>query len=51
MEEGYRGEIRATWSVLATAFGIAFSTTVMAGIYPSWKASRMQIINALRHNI
>ncbi len=51
MEEGYRGEIRATWSVLATAFGIAFTTTVMAGIYPSWKASRMQIINALRHNI
>ncbi len=51
MEEGYRGEIRATWSVLVTAFGIAFTTTVMAGIYPSWKASRMQIINALRHNI
>jgi putative ABC transport system permease protein len=51
MEEGYRGEIRATVGVLVTAFGIAFSTTVMAGIYPSWKASRMQIINALRHNI
>lgn len=51
MEEGYRGEIRATWTVLATAFGIAFTTTLLAGIYPSWKASKMQIINALRHNI
>lgn len=51
MEEGYRGEIRATWPVLLTAFGIAFGTTVLAGIYPSWKASRMHIINALRHNI
>jgi putative ABC transport system permease protein len=51
MEEGYRGEIRATSTVLATAFGIAFTTTLLAGIYPSWKASKMQIINALRHNI
>lgn len=51
MEEGYRGEIRATMPVVFTAFGIAFGTTVLAGIYPSWKASRMQIINALRHNI
>ncbi len=51
MEEGYTGEIRITWSVLANAFAIAFVTTALAGLYPAWKASRLDIINALRHNI
>lgn len=51
MEEGYTGAIRATPAVLATAFGVAFGTTVLAGLYPAWKASRLSIINALRHNI
>lgn len=51
MEEGYTGEIRATLPVLANAFAIAFFTTALAGLYPAWKASRLNIINALRHNI
>ncbi len=51
MEEGYTGEIRATWPVLANAFAIAFVTTTLAGLYPAWKSSRLNIINALRHNI
>lgn len=51
MDEGYTGEIRITWPVLATAFAIAFITTALAGLYPAWKASRLNIINALRHNI
>jgi putative ABC transport system permease protein len=50
MEEGYTGEIRITWPVLANAFAIAFTTTALAGLYPAWKASRLNIINALRHN-
>jgi putative ABC transport system permease protein len=37
--------------LLLSAFGIAFLTTLLAGLYPAWKASRMEIINALRHNI
>jgi putative ABC transport system permease protein len=51
MEMGYTGEIRITWPVLAKAFAIAFVTTALAGLYPAWKASRLDIINALRHNI
>jgi putative ABC transport system permease protein len=51
MEEGYTAEIRVTLPVLANAFAIAFATTALAGLYPAWKASRLVIINALRHNI
>ena len=51
MEEGYTGEIRISLNVMVTAFLIAFITTALAGLYPAWKASRLQIINALRHNI
>lgn len=51
MEKGYTGEIRVTSGLLVTAFLIAALTTVLAGLYPAWKASRQQIVNALRHNI
>lgn len=51
MEEGYTGEIRITSFVLANAFVIALGTTALAGLYPAWKASRMNIVDALRHNI
>lgn len=51
MEEGYTGEIRITLNVMLNAFLIAFVTTALAGLYPAWKASRLQIIDALRHNI
>jgi putative ABC transport system permease protein len=51
MEEGYTGEIRITGTLLISAFMIAFTTTLLAGLYPAWKASRQQIVDALRHNI
>lgn len=51
MDRGYIAGIRMTPALIVTAFLIAFSTTVLAGLYPAWKASRLQIINALRHNI
>jgi putative ABC transport system permease protein len=51
MEEGYTGKIRITLNVMMNAFLVAFITTALAGLYPAWKASRLQIINALRHNI
>jgi putative ABC transport system permease protein len=51
MDEGYTGEIRITLPVLGNAFAIALVTTALAGLYPAWKASRLDIVNALRHNI
>lgn len=51
MERGYSGEIMATWPILSQAFLIAFVTTVVAGLYPAWKASRLQIVDALRQNV
>lgn len=51
MEEGYTGEIRITGTLLVSSFIIAFATTLLAGVYPAWKASRQQIVDALRHNI
>lgn len=51
MERGFIAEIRITVNVLISAFLVAVITTALAGLYPAWKASRMQIINALRHNI
>ena len=51
MERGFTGEIRVTASLLMSAFLIASITTLLAGLYPAWKASREQIVNALRHNI
>ena len=50
-DNGFTGEIRITRNILAVAFLTAFFTTTLAGLYPAWKASRMQIIDALRHNI
>lgn len=51
MDRGYTGEIRVTAGLLISAFLIASVTTLLAGLYPAWKASRQQIVNALRHNI
>lgn len=51
MEEGYTGKIRVSWEVLSEAFLLAIVTTTLAGLYPALKASRMHIVNALRHNI
>jgi putative ABC transport system permease protein len=29
---------------------LAVGTTVLASLYPAWKASRLAIVDALRHN-
>ncbi|MCM8626751.1 FtsX-like permease family protein [Accumulibacter sp.] len=50
MSQGYPGQIRLTAALLVRAFLLAMGTATLASIYPAWKASRLEIVNALRHN-
>lgn len=47
---GYIGAILVTWPILASAFAVTLGTTLLAGIYPARKASRLVIVDALRYN-
>jgi putative ABC transport system permease protein len=38
-----------TAPIALNAFSLALGTTLVASLYPAWKASRMQIVEALRH--
>jgi putative ABC transport system permease protein len=49
MARGFVGEIRVTGGLAWNALVLALVTTLLAGIYPAWKASRMEIVDALRH--
>ena len=48
MARGFIGQIRVSWGLAADAFALALVTTLLAGVYPAWKASRMMIVDALR---
>jgi putative ABC transport system permease protein len=50
MARSFIGEVRVTASLVVEAFGLGLLTTLAASLYPAWKASRMEIVNALRHN-
>ncbi len=50
MARGFTGEILVTWRLALDALGLAFSTTLLASAYPAWTASRMNIVDALRHS-
>jgi putative ABC transport system permease protein len=50
MARGLVGEVRITAPLVAEAFALGIATTLAASLYPAWKASRMQIVDALRHN-
>jgi len=47
---GYSAQILVTWRLLVGAAAIAFGTTLMASFYPAWKASRLDVVDALRRN-
>ena len=47
---GYLGGITVTWNIAIQSLAIAVVTTVLASIYPAWRASRMEIVDALRRN-
>ncbi len=46
----FTGVIMLTPSILFQAALLAVSTTLIASIYPAWRASRLVIVDALRHN-
>ncbi|MFT3759314.1 ABC transporter permease [Thauera sp.] len=49
MARGYTGEISISAALALEAFMLAFFTTLLASLFPAWKASRMNIVDALRH--
>lgn len=49
MARGYIGQIAISPALALDAFLLAFLTTLVASIFPAWKASRMNIVDALRH--
>lgn len=48
MTEGYIGEIWVPASLIVDAFLLAFTTTLVASLLPAWRASRLEIVDALR---
>ncbi|MBE2259181.1 MAG: ABC transporter permease [Candidatus Accumulibacter sp.] len=50
MARGYTAEILVNASLLLNAALLAAGTTLLASLYPAWKASRMIIVDALRFN-
>lgn len=50
MSDGYTGEIMLTSQLAVEAFLLALGTTLLASVYPAWRASRMEIVDALRHH-
>lgn len=50
MARGFSGEILIGPALAIDAVVLAVVTTFMASILPAWKASRMTIVDALRHN-
>jgi putative ABC transport system permease protein len=46
----YRAEILVTIPLAARAFSIALGTALLASLHPAWRASRLKIVDALRHN-
>lgn len=49
MARGYIGQVLITPGLIAEALVLAVLTTLVASILPAWKASRMNIVDALRH--
>jgi len=50
MQRGFIGEIRVTVMLAINSFTFAAVSAVTASIYPAWKASRLAIVDALRHS-
>lgn len=51
MDEGFDAKIRVTAGMALGGFFLAVVSAVVASFYPAWKASRIQIVEALRRGI
>ncbi len=49
MAVGFTGEILITWPLALSALTLAVGAAALASVYPAWKASRLEIVDALRH--
>jgi putative ABC transport system permease protein len=47
---GYSAAILLTWPLILGAAALALGTTIVASFYPAWKASRLDVVDALRRN-
>lgn len=50
LTRGYIANVLITTPIVLEALFIAVVTTTLASLYPAWKASRMVIVDAIRHN-
>jgi len=50
MSIGFRASIMITPTIIFDALILALTTTLLASLYPAWRASRLVIVDALRHN-
>ena len=50
MAFGFNAGITVTPRLAVGSFLLIVTTTVVASIYPAWRASRLVIVDALRHN-
>lgn len=50
MSVGFTAAILITPAIMVDALLLAVSTTLLASLYPAWRASRLVIVDALRHN-
>lgn len=50
MSTGFTAAIIITPYIVRDALLLALVTTLLASLYPSWRASRLVIVDALRHN-
>ena len=48
--QGYRAEIIVTLPLVLSSLAIAMIAALIAAVYPAWRASRTNIVDALRHN-
>jgi putative ABC transport system permease protein len=50
LTRGYLAHLLFTPATLLEALLVGVGTTTLASLYPAWRASRMVIVDAIRHN-